>query len=95
MNFKTLCMGKDVQAQTNSKDNAYVKAVQDSGVMLMNRIAKFWLWPGLIFNTFSHGRALRKNIKLMHAFTMQAENLNLAKTAVWWYMYGNNWSVYE
>lgn len=75
-------MGKNINAQSETENNAYIKAVQDSGVMLMGRIAKFWLWPGLIFDTFSNGRALRKNIELMHAFTMQVIKDRIAEKKI-------------
>ncbi|CAO1443801.1 unnamed protein product [Diamesa hyperborea] len=61
-------MGRDINAQGDSESD-YVKAVYQIGEIVLNRQAKFWLQPDLIFK-FTKDYAKHENcIKILHGFS--------------------------
>ncbi|XP_055676455.1 cytochrome P450 4c3 [Lutzomyia longipalpis] len=61
-------MGRQVNAQSNS-DSEYVKAVYEIGAIVLNRQAKIWLQPDIIFRRTKHFADHQRCLKVLHDFS--------------------------
>ncbi|XP_059611050.1 cytochrome P450 4c3 [Phlebotomus argentipes] len=61
-------MGRQVNAQSNS-DSEYVKAVYEIGSIVLNRQAKIWLQPDIIFRHTKHFADHQRCLKVLHDFS--------------------------